>query len=579
MKKTTLGLTIALAAVVMGLGYYEHTQTQMEKKVQYAFESGNQYLLHDKKYQAMGDFSYIIENFDTTYNSKIKNLVAQSLLKKADLQIQIGDLQGAVLSLEHLNNQFIDSNDLQMQYYVCQSLLKEGQLLAQQGQFEPAMIVLSHLVSKFGKDKRPSIRRFVAEAMYNETLVLNHIGKEDISLNVASSIISTFMQDKDQDIRLITAKAIMQRLSNRLKNKEWSLALYNSTIFIQLFANDPSPTIKRFFMLNLLHRAEILHRVKKIPPEDQKLFGTNPQQHALDTYDQLLSMLHPSTDNEDSIYEATAWLGKAQILFTKKNYTEALKYYEDIIHRFSDSTNDKLQLIVAKALLGKAQLLRDTQKIQQALDTYTSILTHYPYKNKQNELMNVVLTAYFEKAQILQHEGQDQAALTLLNDALEQSKEEKEEHLFSKISAIYLEYAALQIKLNQNEQALNTYTSLIALAHHYHNVETRYDGALAILKKAALLISMGKPVEAGQTYDLLLKFYGDDQEENIKELVAQGLYNHAHMLFNDNQGFVAMDLIKEIEKRFQNEKHNPKIQTLVAKTENLKKKLNQIIVW
>lgn len=568
-----------LFIIIFGVILHYRHQARMEHGAYAALQSGYLNLKNGKKLQAIGDFSFLIDFYGKKGNVTIQEIVAEALLKKAEVLVEVKNVDDAIITLEQLSNLYLNSKNKKLKFDVAQALSIEGGLLLEQEQYEPAMITLSHLVSVYGTSDDIKIKRMVAQAMYKETEILNHWGKTDTALNIHSSIIEQFIKEKDPAIRLITARSVMARTANRLKNKEWGLALYNSNIFIKIFDKDTSPIIKDFLAHNQLYRAEILHRVTKIPQEQKELFGTDPQSAALKTYDELLAATAHLNDGEYPRYRATALLGKAQILLQHKKYTEALDLCNQIYEIFSTSDAIKIKNIVAKSLLTKAQILNATQHYKQALVVYNLILQSYHYNDEDYTINSVLLSAYIEESTLLERLNDSTESLKLLKQAIMTFKDTNNEHIYYQVSEAYMAMAALQVKMKLYDEAVTTYTSLIAVAHHKELPAIRYNGALAILKKADLLVQLNKGTEIKQTYDLLATFYKNDQDMKVREIVAQGMYERAKSLFEHNRGYTAVDIIKEIFALFEKDKADPVIHAILEKTKILQKQLGSTIVW
>ncbi|CAI3931900.1 tetratricopeptide repeat protein [Commensalibacter papalotli (ex Botero et al. 2024)] len=574
-----ISISILLFMVVIGVILHYRHQAHMERGAYAALQSGYLNLKNGKKLQAIGDFSFLIDFYGKKSNTTVQETVAEALLKKAEILVEVKNTDDAILTLEQLSNLYLKSNNKKLKFDVAQALFTEGSLLLEQEQYEPAMITLSHLVSVYGKSENIEIKRMVAQAMYKETEILNHWGKTDTALNIHSSIIEQFIKEKDPTIRLIAAKSVMARTANRLNNREWGLALYNSNIFIKIFNDDTSPIIKDFLAHNLLYRAEILHRVKVIPNEEKDLFGDDPQSAALKTYDELLTLISNQDNGEYPRYKAAALLGKAQIFLQQKKYTEALNLCNTIYENFSKSDVTKIKDIVARSLLTKAQILSATQQYKQALVTYDLIIQSYHYDDNHYTINSVLISSYIEASALLEQLNDNDEALKLLNQAINIFKDTHNEHIYFKVSEAYMAMAALQVKLKLYDNAVTTYTSLIAVAHHKTLPSIRYNGALAIIKKAELLIKQQKGKEIKQTYDLLTNFYKNDQNIKVREVVAQGMYDRAKSLFEHNRGYTAVDIIRQIFLLFDKDKTNPTIHSVLEKTKDLQKQLGSTIVW
>lgn len=568
-----------LFIIIFGVILHYRHQARMEHGAYAALQSGYLNLKNGKKLQAIGDFSFLIDFYGKKSNVTIQEIVAEALLKKAELLVDVKNVDDAILTLEQLSNLYLNSKNKKLKFDVAQALYTEGNLLLEQEQYEPAMITLSHLVSVYGTSDHIKIKRMVAQAMYKETEILNHWGKTDTALNIHSSIIEQFIKEKDPTIRLIVAKSIMARTADRLKNKEWGQALLNSNIFIKVFDKDTSPVIKDFLAHNLLYRAEILHRVITIPQEQKDLFGTDPQSAAFKTYDQLLAVTAHLDSGEYPRYRATALLGKAQILFKRKKYNEALDLCNQIYESFAKNDAIKIKEVVAKSLLTKAQILNATLQYKQALVIYNLILQSYHYNEENFTINSVLLSAYIEESTLLEQLNDNTEALKLLMNAIMTFKDTHNERIYYQVSEAYMAMAALQVKMKLYDEAITTYTSLIAVAHHKELPSIRYNGALAILKKADLLVQLNKGTEIKQTYDLLTTFYKDDQNMKVREIVAQGMYERAKSLFEHNRGYTAVDIIKEIFTLFEQDKTNPEIHSVLEKTKVLQKQLGSTIVW
>ncbi|MDI2089949.1 tetratricopeptide repeat protein [Commensalibacter oyaizuii] len=574
-----ISLFIVSCLIVVGSALYYRHQLQLENRAYTALQSGYMNLKDGKKLQAIGDFSFLADYYSNKHNLTVKQIVAEALLKKADLLVELRDPDGAILSLEQLSNLYLNSKDKKLQYDSAQALFKEGSLLLQQKQYEQAMIIFSHLVSVFGQDENLQIKRWVAQAMYAETEILTHWGKADVARNIHSSIIGQFIKEKDHTIKLVVAKSIMQKTVDHLQNREWGKALYNSNTFIRLFDKDPSPDITDYLAHNLLYRAEILHRVTDIPDDEKELFGNDPQSAALTTYDELLAKIKDKENDEYPRYRATALLGKAQILQQHQNYEESLKICNDIIKQFDKNDYQKIVDVVAKTFLTKAQILANLKQDKQAITVYDSILKTYHYSEDHPTINTVLISSYLEESQLLQKLNYKDEALKLLTSAIDIFQGTKNERLFYQVSKAFLDLAELQSDMKQYEQSVNTYTALIAAAHHKAYPLTRYNGALAIMKKAELLIKLKKGAAIGQTYDQLLTFYKNDQDLKVRQVVAQGMYDHAKGLFEHNRGYTAIGIINQIFKLFEKNKTDPTINQILQKTDALKKQLGSTIVW
>lgn len=576
-KKISI-FTLLFIIIIGVILHYRH-QARMEHGAYAALQSGYLNLKNGKKLQAMGDFSFLINFYGKKSNVTIQKIVAEALLKKAEVLVEVKNVDDAIITLEQLSNLYLKSKNKKLKFDVAQALFTQGNLLFEQEQYEPAMITLSHLVSVYGTSENIKIKRMVAQAMYKETEILNHWGKTDTALNIHSSIIEQFIKEKDPTIRLIAARSVMARTANRLQNKEWGLALFNSNMFIKIFDKDTSPIIQDFLAHNLLYRAEILHRVKKIPQEQKKLFGNDPQSAAFKTYDELLAATTHINSGEYPRYKATALLGKAQILLQHKKYTEALDLCNQIYEAFSTNEAIKIKNIVAKSLLTKAQILNATQQYKQALVVYNLILQSYNYNDKNFTINSVLLSAYIEESALLEQLNDNTEALKLLEQAIKIFQSTHNEHIYYQVSEAYMAMAALQVKMKLYDEAIATYTSLIAVAHHKELPAIRYNGALAILKKADILVRLKKGVEIKQNYDLLTTFYKNDQNMKVREIVAQGMYGRAKSLFEHNRGYTAVDIIKQIFILFEKDKTDPVIRSVLEKTQVLKKQLGSTIVW
>ncbi|CAI3931786.1 unnamed protein product [Commensalibacter communis] len=578
MYKKIAIFTLLFALTIGVVLYYKH-QSRLEHGAYTALQSGYLNLKKGKKLQAMGDFSFLSEFYAHKRNSTVQEIVAEALLKKAEILVEVKNTDDAILTLERLSNLFLDSKNQKLKDDVALALFRQGNLLLEQKEYEPAMLALSHLVSVYGRSDNIKIKRMVAQAMYQETEILNHWGKKDTALNIHSAIIEQFINEQDPEIRLVTAKSLMARTVNRLNNREWGPALYNSNLFIKIFSKDASPTIKEFLAHNLLYRAEILHRVKTIPEDQKKLFGDNPQEAALTTYDELLSAIDKHKEGEYQRYKVTALLGKAQIFQQQKKYTEALNLCNQVYESFADIDATKIKDVVAKSLLTKAQILNTLKQYKQALIVYQQIIQSYHYDDSHNTINDVLLSAYIESSAILVQLDNNAEALKLLSQAVQIFQNTHNERLYYKVSEAYMALAELQVKMHLYDDALSSYTSLISMAHHKNLSSIRYNGALAIIKKANLLIQLKKGSDIKQTYDLLTTFYQNDEDMKVREIVAQGMYGRAKSLFEHNRGYTAVDIIRKIFKLFDKDKSNPVIHDVLEKTKELQKQLGSTIVW
>lgn len=580
-KKIILYAFIFLTCV--GIGIYYRYEVQSENHADAALQSGYLYLKNNKPLQAMGDFSFLSEYYGNRHNKTIQKIVAKGLLKKAEILTNLHDIEGAIITYEQLSNLYMGSNNKKIRYDVAKARFNQGNLLLQQKQYDEAMLAFSYLVSTYGSDQKIDIKRMIAQVMYNETVILNETGHHDTALNIHSSIVEKFVKDKDPTLRLITSRSIMARTKNRLDRKEWGIALYNSNAFIRLYHDDPNPQIKKFLLQNLLYRAEILHRVVHIPENQKDLFGNNPQNAALKTYDEILAKINASTNKDEDLpyYKSIALLGKTQILNSKHDTDTALVLCNQIHNDFSQFTNPKIRKIVAMALLTKANILTDLNRLNQASSVYDQILNKYKsvHDSEQNDLNDIIIKAYINKSIILEKQKQSKFALQYLTDVIKLYKDTQDEKLYYEISNAYLTKAELQINLQQYDQALTTYTEFIAVAHHKNNPKTRYNGADAILKKAKLQIMLHKGIEIKQTYDQLINFYIDDQNINIKRLIAQGMYDHAEKLFKNNRGYTALNTIQDIFNYFKASEKDQFIANILDKTNALNKQLDRSISW
>lgn len=233
------------------------------------------------------------------------------------------------------------------------------------------------------------------------------------------------------------------------------------------------------------------------------------------------------------------------------------------------------------ALLTKANILTDLNRLNQASSVYDQILNKYKsvHDSEQNDLNDIIIKAYINKSIILEKQKQSKFALQYLTDVIKLYKDTQDEKLYYEISNAYLTKAKLQINSQQYDQALSTYTEFIAVAHHKNNPKTRYNGADAILKKAKLQIMLHKGIEIKQTYDQLINFYIDDQNINIKRLIAQGMYDHAEKLFKNNRGYTALNTIQDIFNYFKASEKDQFIANILDKTNALNKQLDRSISW
>ncbi|MDI2113426.1 hypothetical protein [Commensalibacter nepenthis] len=576
-KKITF-FALLFALIVGVILYYRH-QSRMEHGAYAALQSGYLNLKKGKKLQAMGDFSFLTEFYGRKHNSTVQEIVAEALLKKAEILVEVNNADDAILTLEQLSNLYLDSKNQKLKDDVALALFRQGNLLLQQKEYEPAMLTLSHLVSVYGRSNQIETKRMVVQAMYLETEILNHWKKNDTALNIQSSIIEQFINEQDPAIRLVTAKSLMARTANRLNNREWGPALFNSNLFIKIFSKDASPTIKEYLAHNLLYRAEILHRVKTIPKDQKELFGNNPQEAALATYDELLTAIADHKEGEYPRYKVTALLGKAQIFQQQKKYTEALELCNQIYNSNANSAATKIKDVVAKSLLTKAQILNTLKQYKQALIAYQQIIQSYHYDDSHYTINDVLLSAYIESSAILELLDNNTEALKLLSQAVQIFQNTHNEHLYYKVSIAYMAMANLQVKMHLLDDAISSYTSLISMAHHKTLPSIRYNGALAIIKKAHILIELKKGAEIKQTYDLLTTFYQNDENMKVREIVAQGMYDRAKSLFEHNRGYTAVNIIRKIFELFDQDKSNPVIHDVLEKTKELQKQLGSTIVW
>lgn len=575
-----ISLVVLVFVIIIGVIIHYRHQAAMERGAYAALQSGYLNLKNNKKLQAIGDFSYLIDFYSNKGNVTIQETVAEALLKKAEILVQIKNTDDAISNLEQLSNLYLNSTNKKLSYDVAKALFMQADLLLQAEQYEQAMITFSHLVSKYGKSDNIEIRRMIAQSMQKEADILNHWGKADTALNIDSSIIEQFIKEKDSTIRLITAQALMARTANRLANKEWGIALFNSNMFIKFFSQDTSPTIKELLAHNLLYRAEILHKIQTIPKEQKELFGDNPQAAAFKTYDELLAAIANHNEGEYPRYKATALLGKAQILQQRKQYAEALDLCNQIYNTFSKNKETKIQNVVAKSLLTKAQILNTTKDYTQALAIYNLIRQNYHYDDDHFAINMVLISADLKESAILEQSNNNDKALKLLDETIKTFLSTHNEQLYYQVSEAYMAKAALQVKMKLYSEAVITYTSLIAVAHHKTLPATRYNGALAIMKKAQLLIKYHNDVsEVRQTYDLLTTFYQYDKDIKVRQIVAQGLYDRAQSLFAHNRGYTAVNIIKQLFTLFDKDKSDPVINNILEKTKDLQKQLGSTIVW
>ncbi len=574
--------TIALT-ICVSIGIYYRYEIQSENHADAALQSGYLNLKNRKPLQAMGDFSFLAEYYGNRRNKTVQKIVAKGLLKKAEILTNLHDIDGAILTYEQLSDLYMNSNNKKIRYDVAKARFNQGNLLLQEKHYEEAMLAFSYLVTKYGTDPKIEIKRMVAHVMYNETVILNATGHPDTALNIHSSIIEKFVHEKDPELRLITAQAIMARTKNRLDHKEWGIALYNSNAFIRLYHNDPTPEIKKYLLQNLLYRAEILHRVTHIPENEESLFGHNPQDKALKTYNEILAKIAENTSKNNDLpyYQSIALLGKTQILNNKHDKNTALALCDQIYNSFINNPNPKIYRVIANALLTKAQILTDQNNFNQASAVYDLIFKHYKPLDDltQTELNNAIIQAYIRKSIILEKQNNNLTALRFLSKVIDLYKNTKNERLYYEVSNAYLAKAELEAQLQQYDQALSTYTGFIAVAHHKNHPRTRYNGAIAIIEKAKLLIKLQKGKEIKQTYDQLVNFYIDDQDINMKRLIAKGMYDRAEILFNNNRGYTALDIIQDMFNYFKPYDKDQFIANILNKTEKLNKQLDRSITW
>lgn len=580
MYKKIIFITL-ICFITLGIIFYYRYELQSENHADAALQSGFLNLKNNKPLQAAGDFSFLADYYGNRRNKTIQKIVAKGLLKKAEILINLHDIDGAIITYEQLSNLYMDSSNKKIRYEVAEARFKQGNLLLEKKHYEEAMVTFSYLVSAYGSDPDIRVKRMIAQVMFNETTILEAIGHPDTALNIHSSIIEKYYKEQDPIIRLITAKSIMARTKNRLDHKEWGIALYNSNAFIKLYQNDSSPIIKKFLLQNLLYRAEILHRVTHISDSEKELFGNNPQEEALKTYDKILNKITTSSEKDEDYpyYQAIALLGKTQILSKQKDKIPALDLCDQIYNNFKNSSNPKIRRIVAASLLAKAQIYTQLGKDSQASANYDLLLNLYqPNQDPtQTDLNIIIINAYINKSLLLEKYYKNSTALQYLSKVIDLYKATREEKIYYEVSNAYLAKAELETKLHQYDQALSTYTGFIAVAHHKTSSKIRYNGAKAIIDKAKLLIKLQKGKAIKETFDQLTNFYIDDSNIKIKRLIAQGMYERAQSLFQNNRGYTALNIIQDIFNYFDKNKQDAFIADILKKTKALNKQLDNTI--
>lgn len=166
-----------------------------------------------------------------------QNQVVKAMLNKSITLASQENYEEAALTCSEVENQFSESNDIDIQDVVRRALFVKGSVLQELNKPDDALSVYAHLLKKFGEENEPEIRIDLISALIMKGEALFDQGKHQEALNTFNSIISQYSDNSDPSIHELIQEAIGNRdlILAKQGKFDFANAKYNRTFFVKYF--------------------------------------------------------------------------------------------------------------------------------------------------------------------------------------------------------------------------------------------------------------------------------------------------------------------------------------------------------
>ncbi|WP_139488924.1 SIR2 family protein [Brevibacillus dissolubilis] len=155
----------------------------------------------------------LVDKFNKENDVGIREIVASSLIKKAQVHFENDQMQGAVETLSFLDMLYKDSIEPTIKIIVAQGLMNKGIAHHKLGENTNALETYEDLLNRLINENSEDFVQCKAEALLTKGLILEEIGEKDAALAIFEKITIEFGNHFSSDIKIVNIKASFHKAS------------------------------------------------------------------------------------------------------------------------------------------------------------------------------------------------------------------------------------------------------------------------------------------------------------------------------------------------------------------------------
>lgn len=436
-------------------------------------------------YMALGEYENAIESsdiflaeyWDEEYEKYepggfLVGMVAEVKRKKAQACFQLGSMDDAIGLLDEIISAYENTLDRAQLKAALLSKMDKAEYLIDMGYPDSGVGLLMEIIDSEKDNARPEIQVTVADA-----LLL--VGRFFTSMGLTAKAVEAF------------------------------------TMVTELYGKTDDP--------------DLVYRVAMAGLEKGMAFyEAKDSESAIHAFNSVVGSLDKVSSKHVQGELVSACLNKANIYYQVGFYDSAFKEYSSLIERYDKSDDPLILRCIAIARSNAGRILVNEKKLDDAIVLYAKNLEHLKGIDIE-ELTGYEAMAMLDLAEVLFAKGQRFEAMGILDSLTEKFKYHDDFFIMQQVAKSHIHKGDYYEDAADTIAAINEYNALIARFSGAKEAELAEYLALAMFRKAAVLVRSNQKTLAVKTYREFLKMHGNTDNSKIRDWIAIGRKDLAYL--------------------------------------------------
>jgi tetratricopeptide (TPR) repeat protein len=498
---------------------------------------------------------------------RARESIGRILLKRAYELSNAGQHKLAIVAADALLDRFIDDPPPDRLDLVADGLRRKAFSLADLGRAQEGIALLSELVERYNSVKQPAVQKAITRAMNKKAELLAEHGRISEALEVYNELLArigdTDVRRPYEELDALMGKA---QVLNRLRCAQEVIATTDR--IVRLYGDDPDDHVRESVAHALDLKASIL--LHKGSYED-----------VIQVEEELLVLIGRTGENKLCRYVAHGFVRQALALGNLGRLDEVVAVADEASERFGDTIQAESREAVGRLLDLKALALRKLGELERSAAVWSKVAERYG-DDEAPEMRNLVRQALTQKAEVLTMLGRGDEAIVVADGLIDSSGATETEDIdpkkLSHVADVLIAKGTALAGEERYEEAVQAFDELIDRSKDAQEPGLRRSIAIALNGKVAALDRLDWEEESYAAFEQLASCYAEEAlvifDETAKhfatatvpearEAAASALYSKAYILGKLGRDDEALLTLDDLTARFADDE-NENIKMIVA---------------